>query len=165
MAAQVAKAERQLATVRLALPPGWLNPRRNVLSNESHADHQARSITVLHLRMAQLLLALAEPSLRQCDERLEGWQRVLEACQDIASIADEWGSSSCLAVDPAIAFAIFTALIFLDLHRKTTIVVERELAADIDHYITVLHLRLRQFGDIWTLPRLLMRRSSALLTD
>ncbi|KAJ5371013.1 uncharacterized protein N7496_007105 [Penicillium cataractarum] len=157
---QVAKVERQLATIRLALPPGWLNPRRNAFSNESHADHHARTITVLHLRMAQLLLSIADPGLRQGNEWLLSWQHVLETCQDIASIADQWDSSFCLAIDPAISFTIFTAMIFLDLHKKTTIMVEHNHSSDIDHHITVLHLQLQHFAKIWTLPRLLKRMSS-----
>ncbi|CEJ58407.1 hypothetical protein PMG11_07063 [Penicillium brasilianum] len=153
--AQVAKVERQLATIRLALPPGWLNPRRNAFSDESHADHHARTITVLHLRMAQLLLSIADTGLRQGDEWLLSWQNVLETSQDIASIADQWDSSFCLAVDPAISFTIFTAMIFLDLHKKATIMAEHNHSSDIDHHITVLHLQLQHFARIWTLPRLL----------
>jgi hypothetical protein len=158
--AQVAKAERQLATIRLALPPGWLNPRRNAFSNESHTDHHARTITVLHLRMAQLLLSIADTGLREGDEWLLSWQHVLETCQDIASIADQWDSSFCLAVDPAISFTIFTAMIFLDLHKKATVMAEHNHSSDIDHHITVLHLQLQHFARIWTLPRLLMRMLS-----
>ncbi|KAJ5099940.1 hypothetical protein N7532_006941 [Penicillium argentinense] len=155
MVAQIAKVERQLATIRLALPPGWLNQRRNAFSNESHVDHHARMITVLHLRLAQLLLSIADPGLGQSDEWLTSWERVLEACQDIASIADQWDSSFCLTVDPAISFTIFTALIFLDLHKKTTTIVDHNLSSDIDYHITVLRLQLQHFGNIWTLPRLL----------
>lgn len=159
-ATQFAKAERQLATIRLALPTGWLNPRRNAFSNESHADHHARMITVFHLRMVQLLLSLADRGLRDVDAWMISWQRVLEACQDIAAIADQWDSSFCLAVDPAICFPIFTALIFLDLHKKTSITLGRHnnnsLSSDeIDHHIAILHLQLQHFGSIWTLPRLL----------
>jgi hypothetical protein len=168
LVAQVIKVERQLATVRLALPAGWLNPRRNAFLNESHADHHARTITVLHLRMAQLLLSIADPGLRPGDAWFESWQRVYEACQDIASIADQWDSSFCLSVDPAISFTIFTALIFLDLHKKTPIMPEHsnlgpESAPDIDHHITILHLQLQHFGKIWTLPRLLKCRSLCFL--
>ncbi|RAK94900.1 transcription factor domain-containing protein [Aspergillus ibericus CBS 121593] len=152
---QVAKVERQLATARLALPPGWLNPRRNAFWNESHVDHHARTITVMFLRMAQLLLSLADPGLRQGDDWLASWQRVLEACQDIASVADQWDSSLCLTVDPAIRLTIFTALIFLDLHSKTTIMAEHSLSSVIEHHNSILHLQLNHFGNIWTLPRLL----------
>lgn len=160
-ATQFAKAERQLATIRLALPTGWLNPRRNAFSNESHADHHARMITVFHLRMVQLLLSIADRGLRDAGEWMISCQRVLEACQDIATIADQWDSSFCLAVDPAICFTIFTALIFLDLHKKTTITLEQNnnntnLSSDeTDHHISIVHLQLQHFGSIWTLPRLL----------
>ncbi|KAJ0413290.1 NAD(P)-binding protein [Aspergillus carlsbadensis] len=124
--AQVALVERRLTTLRLALPPGWLNPRRSAFSNKSPAAHHARLIT-----------------------------RVLEACQDIAGLAAQWDSAFCLAVDPAITFTIFTTLIFFDLHRKSGAVLDDALRASIEHDITVLHLQLKHFGRIWTQAHLL----------
>ncbi|GFF46738.1 hypothetical protein IFM46972_08116, partial [Aspergillus udagawae] len=153
--AHVADVERQLTTLRLALPPGWLNPRRNAFSNETPVDHNARLITVYLLRMAQLLLSVAECSQRGADDWLSSWQRVLEMCQDIAALAGQWDSAFCLTVDPAITFTIFTTLIFFDLHRKSGPALEGSLRSNIDHDITVLHLQLRHFGTIWTQARLL----------
>ncbi|GAD93915.1 hypothetical protein ANI_1_936034 [Paecilomyces variotii No. 5] len=152
--AQVTNVERQLATLRLALPLGWLNPRRNAFSDERPADHHARLITIFLLRMAQLLLSLVDCGQQQADDWLASWQRVLETCQDIASLAEQWDSAFCLTVDPAITFTIFTALIFLDLHRKSGMS-DDNLRSKIDHDITVLHLQLKHFGDIWTQSRLL----------
>lgn len=164
---EVAKAEKQLATIRSALPFGWLNPRRNALSNESHIDYHARMVTIFHLRMAQLLLSIVDCGQRQyADECLTGWERILEPCQDIASVADHWDSSFCLAVDPAVCFTFFTALVFLDLHRKTMTTTDASTAEHVpshgifDHHITVLCLQLQHFAKIWTLPRLLKRKLS-----
>ncbi|KAL1903970.1 hypothetical protein Sste5344_010304 [Sporothrix stenoceras] len=166
---QVAQAERQLATIRLALPTGWLNPRRNALTNESHVDHHARTATVLHLRMAQLLLGIGDPLFQRGSpsdptdpEVMARWQRVLEACQDIAAVAEQWDSAYCLTADPALAFIVFTALSFLDLHRKMHVVsddVHSQSHGDLDHQITVLHLQLQHFASIWTVPKLLKRTS------
>lgn len=153
--AQVAKVERQLTTLRISLPPGWLNPRRNAFTNESPIDHHARLITVFHLRMAQLLLAVVDCGQRREDDWLESWQHVLETCQDIASLAAKWDSAFCLTVDPAITFIIFTTLIFLDLQRKSRPVLGSSFRSSIDHDITVLHLQLEHFGRIWTQARLL----------
>ncbi|OJJ67816.1 hypothetical protein ASPBRDRAFT_68554 [Aspergillus brasiliensis CBS 101740] len=159
---EVAKAEKHLATIRSALPSGWLNPRRNALSNESHIDYHARMVTIFHLRMAQLLLSIVECGQRQyADECLIAWERILEPCQDIASVADHWDSSFCLAVDPAVCFTFFTALVFLDLHRKTAAPGDTSTAEHnprhgiLDHHITVLSFQLQHFAKIWTLPRLL----------
>lgn len=173
IAAHISKVKRLLATIRLALPPGWLNLGRNAFSNESRVDHHARMITVFQLRAAQLLLAIAESVLRlqggsdDDDGWLASWQRVLETCQDIASMADQWDTSFCLAVDPAISITIFMVLIFLDLHKKTATstnsVEEGEekhtFRSEVDHHVTILHLLLRHFGDIWTISRLLKRKS------
>lgn len=93
--AQVANVERQLNTLRLALPSGWLNPRRNAFSNETPVDHHARLITVFHLRMAQLLISVVGCGQKRADGGLLSWQRVLETCQDIASLAGQWDSAYC----------------------------------------------------------------------
>ncbi|KAJ5392001.1 hypothetical protein N7509_007491 [Penicillium cosmopolitanum] len=153
--AQLAKVERQLTTLRVALPPGWLNPRRNAFSNETPVDHHARLITVFHLRMAQLLVSIVDCGQRRADDWVSSWQRILEACQDIATLAGQWDSAFCLTVDPAITFTIFTALIFLGLHRKSGPPLDDSLRSSIDHDITVLHLQLKHFGTIWTQARLL----------
>ncbi|KFY81292.1 hypothetical protein V500_11553 [Pseudogymnoascus sp. VKM F-4518 (FW-2643)] len=151
----LADVECHISTLRQALPPGWLNPSRNAFSNESHVDHHARLVTVLHLRMAQLLLAVLNCGKGEESEWLMSWQQVLEASQDIASIAGQWDSSFCLKVDPAISFVLFTALIFLDLHKKSTAISISNLVSSIDHHMTVLRLQLEQFAHIWTLPKLL----------
>ncbi|OJJ36346.1 hypothetical protein ASPWEDRAFT_49871 [Aspergillus wentii DTO 134E9] len=153
--ARLANVERHLAALRLALPPGWLNPKRNAFSDETHAGHHARLITVFHLFMAQLLLSILGCGRTREDEWLMSWQRVLETCQDIASIAAQWDGSFCLQVDPAITFTIFTALIFIDLHRKSTAISTPSLLSQIDHDRTVLRLHLEQYASFWTLPRLL----------
>ncbi|KAL7655764.1 hypothetical protein ACMYSQ_004906 [Aspergillus niger] len=155
MLSQITAVNRQLTTLRLALPPGWLNPHRNAFINETPLAHHARLITVYLLRMAQLLLSVAECSARRADDWLSAWQRVLETCQDIAGLASQWDSAFCLTVDPAITFTIFTTLIFLDLQRKCGFVATDDLRSSIDHDITVLHLQLRHFGTIWTQARLL----------
>lgn len=155
MASQVANVERQLTALRLALPAGWLNPRRNAFANESPIDHHGRLITVFHLRMAQLLISVMECSKRRADDWLSSWQRILETCQDIAALAGQWDSAFCLSVDPAITFTIFTTLIFFDLHRKSAIALDNNLRSSINHDITVLHLHLKHFGSIWTQARLL----------
>lgn len=154
----ITDAERHLSTLRQALPPGWFNPNRNAFSNESHVDHHARLVTVLHLRMAQLLLAVLNCGKGEESDRPMSWQQVLEASQDIASIAGQWDNSFCLKVDPAISFIFFTALIFLDLHKKSTAISIPDLVSSIDHHMTVLRLQLEQFASIWTLPKLLARK-------
>ncbi|KAJ5782105.1 hypothetical protein N7457_003879 [Penicillium paradoxum] len=155
MATHLAKFERHLSALSLALPPGWFNPRRNAFTNESPGNHHARLITVFHLHMSKLLSSIIVCGRTAEDGWLGSWQRVLETCQDIAQIAGQWNSSFCMQVDPAICFIIFTALIFLDLHMKSTAMGSPELQSHIDHDQTVLRLQLEHFARDWTLPRLL----------
>ncbi|VUC32437.1 unnamed protein product, partial [Clonostachys rosea] len=153
---RLAHIERHLSALRLALPSGWLNSRRNAFSDESHADHHARLITVLHITMAQLLVSILSCSCneKQDDEWLVNWQRVLENCQDIATTASAWNSSLCSTVDPAISLTLFTALVFLDLHQKSSYISADSLHSTIQHK-DILRLQLEHFAKIWTLPRLL----------
>ncbi|PSN61794.1 hypothetical protein BS50DRAFT_651205 [Corynespora cassiicola Philippines] len=81
---------------------------------------------------------------------------VLESCQHVVAISEQWDSSFSLRIDPAISFIIFTALIFLDLHKKSVTIYESDVSAKIDHGMTILRLHLEQFASTWTLPRLLV---------
>lgn len=154
----LADLERNLSALRLALPPNYQNPRRNALLNESKLDHHARLVTINLLLMAQLLASLFSCAMKEeeGEEWLLSWQRVLETCQDIAAIAEQWNSSFSLSVDPAMSFIIFTALIFLDLHKKSAAATAPELRSNLEHCETVLLLQLEQFSKTWTLPKLLI---------
>lgn len=151
--------ERCLSSVRLALPTNHHNPTRNAFWNESRSDHHARLVTVLHLLMARLLV-----SLFGCAGKAEGpewllsWQKVLESCQDIASISEQWNGAFSLSVDPAMSFIIFTALIFIHLHKRSDTIASPDVRSNLDHCETVLLLQLEQFSSTWTLPRLLIRK-------
>ncbi|KAJ3466679.1 hypothetical protein MRS44_004243 [Fusarium solani] len=156
--ASLADLERRLSALRLSLPKNYLNPMRNAFSNETHSGHHARLITVLHLLMARLLVSIMSCSrLDEGDEWLLSWQQVLETCQDIASISEQWNSAFSLSVDPAVSFIIFTALIFVDLHKKFAGVTDSALHSNLEHCEMVLLLLLEQFANTWTLPRLLIR--------
>ncbi|EAT77371.1 hypothetical protein SNOG_15146 [Parastagonospora nodorum SN15] len=89
------------------------------------------------------------------EQWLISWQEVLEICQNIACIAEQWDSSFCVKVDPAISFVVFTTLVFLDIHGKSITTPDGTLRVQIEHDKTVLRLMLEQFATIWTLPRLL----------
>ncbi|PYI09365.1 hypothetical protein BO78DRAFT_308365 [Aspergillus sclerotiicarbonarius CBS 121057] len=151
----LATVEQHLSEVRLSLPPGWLNPRRNAFSAESPASHHSRMISLLLILMAQLLLSILHCGASQGDDWLVNWQRIYQICQDIASVVEQWDSSFCLKVDPAICFTTFTALVFLELHRKSAVTSLFNIESQIDHEKTVLLLQLEQFASVWTLPRLL----------
>ncbi|KAJ5759586.1 hypothetical protein N7520_006742 [Penicillium odoratum] len=155
MTETLANVQRQLSILSLSLPPGWFNPARNAFADESHDDHHARLVTVLHLMMARLLLTILTCAHTNKEEPSLTWQEVLEVCQDIASVMEQWNSLFCIKVDPAISFIPFTALIFLDLHKKSTAVAEPTLLSKIQYNQTVLRLHLEQFARTWTLPRLL----------
>ncbi|KAH7136801.1 hypothetical protein B0J13DRAFT_479479 [Dactylonectria estremocensis] len=155
--ASIADAERWLSALRLALPKNFFNPRRNAFMKESCSSHHARLVSVLHLLMGQLLVALIQCGcLPEGEDWLLSWQHVLEVCQDVAAIAKQWNSTFSLSVDPAVSLIAFTALVFLDLHKKFAGTASANLESEIDHCEAFLLLQLEQFASSWTLPGLLI---------
>jgi hypothetical protein len=152
----VTSAERSLSKVCLALPSGWLNSRRNVFAKETSIEHISRLVTVLHLRMAQLLLSLILCDSKDENDWRKHWECVLEFCQDIVAVAESWDSSFSVQVDPAVAFIFFTALIFLTLHKKSTTGTCTNLMTSLGHGITILRLQLENLAHYWALTRLLL---------
>ena len=150
-------AERHISLLRLAMPTDYFNPRRNVFGLESVADHQTRLESVLHLTMARLAISIV-----RCNQYPEGedwimcWQQVLEACQDIGSVSEQWDSSFALKIDPAISLIVFTALIFLNVHKNSSHTPVLRLRSSIEHYESVLLTQLEQLAKSWTVPRLLV---------
>ncbi|KAJ5586356.1 hypothetical protein N7450_006143 [Penicillium hetheringtonii] len=150
--------ERLLSSLHLALPTNYLNPIRNVSTHEKASEHHARMVNIFHLSMARLLISLMRCASREeGNEWLLSWQQVLETCQDIASLSEQWNSVFSLSVDPAISFILFTALIFLNLHKRFAAVATFAICTRIEHCENVLLLHLEQFATAWTLPRLLIR--------
>ncbi|KAF2269841.1 hypothetical protein CC78DRAFT_574715 [Lojkania enalia] len=154
--ASLSNLERSLSALRLALPSNHLNPNRNAFLNETGSAHHERLVTVLHLLMARLLTSILMCFRPGEDGWLTGWQQALESCQNIASIAEQWNGSFSVQVDPAIAFVLFTALIFLHIHKRLGMGPSTAAQSSIEHCETILLLQLEQFGRIWTLPRLLI---------
>jgi hypothetical protein len=158
----VRDTENRLYALRLALPVNFFNPRRNAFANESTTSQHFRLVTIHHILMAQMLIAIGHcRSLKEGEEWLRSWQQVLELCQDVAALAKQWNTSFCLSVDPALSIIAFVSLIFLDLQLKfaSTRIEEAEgliLQTEIRHNQAVLMNFLERFAEFWTLPRLLI---------
>jgi hypothetical protein len=162
--------EGRLSTLRLSLPRDFLNPRRNAFAGEDGLSHHKRLVSVLHLHMTRFLASiqmLTQPPRETGEEldreqRLLRWQQIFEVCQDIAGVSEQWDSSFSLSVDPALTMIVFTALIFLDLQRKSAAApADSEFAASLQHSETILLLHLEQFAQHWKLPGLLICKSRA----
>lgn len=155
----LAELEQRTHALRLSLPANHFNSTRNVFQNETSSEHHARLPTVLHYLMARLLLTLMKCSrLHGRQEWLLSWQEVLEICQDIVGVSEKWNTSYTLRVDPAMSFIVFTALIFLELHKKFAASSNPALVSRIAHSENILVLLLEHFANTWSLPRLLSRR-------
>jgi hypothetical protein len=161
----LAATDRDLSALRLALPRNFFNPSRNVFDNESSANHHARLVACLHLLLAQLLTNMVDCRCKHAvgaeepdkTEWLLSWQRVLEGCQNIAKLTSQWDSAYSLNIDPAVCLIFFTALVFLDLHKKFDGMASNvAVHTEIEHCQTMLLLQLEQLAGTWTLPRLVI---------
>uniref|UniRef100_A0A093V9W0 Regulatory protein CAT8 n=1 Tax=Talaromyces marneffei PM1 TaxID=1077442 RepID=A0A093V9W0_TALMA len=151
------EAGRQLSALRLALPFGWLNTDRNALAGESQPNHHARLVTIFHLSFAQLFMEVLNCRGEEGEGWTRSWQRILENCQNVARAAARWDSSFCVRVDPAISLVFLTALIFLEVHKKTSVSSATvNLESIIKQDQAIIRLLLDQFAKIWTLPRLII---------
>jgi hypothetical protein len=164
--ALITETERRLSLLQLALPANFFNPRRNAFANEPDWEQHFRLITIHHMLMARMLIAICHCRRREEDSTfLESWQEVLAICQDVAAIARRWDNSFCLSVDPALCIIGFVSLVFLNLHLNFArctgslgLMANPGLCAEIEHCESVLLLFLEQFAKSWTLPRLLIRK-------
>ena len=157
--ARLAAFEYHLTTVRLALPPRYLEVTRNVLHNEAHTAHHARLICILHLHTAGLLICLPLHRKNSEEERLHLWYKALEYCQDMVLLVKQWDSQHSPGVDPAVCFIIYTALIVLHLHINS-IAVSEDMLAVLRMQKDVLLLFLEQFSTFWYLPRFLISKQT-----
>ncbi|RYP74345.1 hypothetical protein DL771_003012 [Monosporascus sp. 5C6A] len=155
--ARIADLKRNLTGLRLALPPRYLNPTRNILKSEAPPDQHVRLTNILHLHMARIMLCLPGGLSAGEEEWMEDWQQTLEASQDIVRVVEQWDNQFSAHVDPAICFIVFLALAILNLHRRSSIDELSELATTISQSERILMLFLEQFSSLWTLPRFLAR--------
>ncbi|RYP22860.1 hypothetical protein DL765_001456 [Monosporascus sp. GIB2] len=162
---RIADLKRNLASLRLALPPRYLNPTRNVLKSEVPPDHHVRLTNILHLHMARIILGLPDGLSAGEEEWMENWQQTLEASQDVVRVVEQWDNQFSAHVDPAICFIVFFALAILNLHRRSSIDESPELANTISQSERILMLFLEQFSSLWTLPRFLAGKSAELFPD
>ncbi|KAI1501855.1 hypothetical protein F5X99DRAFT_418275 [Biscogniauxia marginata] len=163
---RTASLKSSLATLRLSLPPRYLNPARNVLGAETNADHHTRLTNILHMHMARFVLALPRDMAIDETEWMDNWQQSLETCQDIVLAVEQWNNRFSPRVDPAICFIIFLALNMLELHRRSIILDSTSpLLANIVQGQNVLLLFLEQFSSMWAVPKVLIQQFRNFQTD
>lgn len=147
-----------LASLRLALPPRYLNPVRNVLIDELGLQHHARLTNMMHLHMTRLLINLPHDIQADEAEWLDCWQQTLEACQDIVSVVEQWNNQYSPRVDPAICIIAFVALWITNLHRRCIVDATSPLLPSLAQAENILLLFLEQFSMMWALPKMLIRK-------
>ncbi|GAP83804.2 putative NADPH-dependent 1-acyldihydroxyacetone phosphate reductase [Rosellinia necatrix] len=147
-----------LAALRLSLPSRYLNPTRNVLGGESCIDHHIRLTNILHLHMTSLIIAISTRLDGNEAAFVQNWLESLESCQHIVSVVGQWDNQHSPRIDPAICLIIYSALYFLELHRRSTTDPTASLVASLDHGQNLLVLFLEQFSSMWAVPRILLQQ-------
>ncbi|KAH8802574.1 hypothetical protein F5884DRAFT_802360 [Xylogone sp. PMI_703] len=147
--------EDDLSAIRLALPARFMNYTRDVMNNESSADHHARLLVLLHIHAARTLCTIPL-HLRMGEVNwLTRWNQTFEQSEDIVSIVKQWDTQFFSAVDPAVCFIICGALTIIHLHYISGFYNLPEVLARFENHRNVLLLFLQQFAAVWTLPRLM----------
>ncbi|KAI1084697.1 hypothetical protein F5B20DRAFT_522871 [Whalleya microplaca] len=154
---RAAVLKNSLASLRLSLPPRYLNPARNALRSESGADHHIRLTNILHLHMTRLVISLPQDLEANETIWMDNWQQALETCQDIALVIEQWNNQFSPRVDPAICLIVFAALWISNLHRRCITDATSPLLASLRQNENILLLFLEQFSSIWALPKLLIK--------
>jgi hypothetical protein len=155
---QLEEVDKSFSSLRLALPARYMDPNHNAFWNESSFDYHQRLANILHLHMTQMIISVVNCFGREDPQDMLNWQRVLGCCHEIATIAEKWDHSMSAKIDPAICFILFTALAFLDLHKKSAIALGSHAQSTIDHCQAVLLQQLDGFAQGWTLAKLLTRK-------
>ena len=142
-----------LASLRLALPPRYLDPTRNVLNAETAPEHHIRLTNVLVLHMARIMVSLPARLSSGEDGWITSWEETINTAECIVQVVEQWDTRFSLHADPAICFIVFLALFLLNLHRRYNN--QRRALAVVSQNETILLLFLKQFGKFWSLPRVL----------
>ncbi|GAW15342.1 hypothetical protein ANO14919_047510 [Xylariales sp. No.14919] len=156
--AKITALRSALSALRLSLPSRYLNPARNVLSGESCVDHHIRLTNILHLHMAHLIITIPPRLNGNEAEFAQSWLESVEPCQNIVSVVEQWDNQHSPRIDPAICLIVFSALCFLELHRRSIADPLAPLIASLSQGQHLLLLFLEQFSSIWAVPRFLIHQ-------
>jgi hypothetical protein len=152
---RVESLKNVLTSLRLALPQRYLSPTRNVLAGESRSEHHFRLVNGLVLNMARLTLSLPSEMSAGEEAWMQDWQQTIQVSEDVALITEQWSDEFFPRADPALCFIASLALMLLSVHRRSTIPMQTSPGQS----ETRLLLFLEQFGNIWSLPKKLARKS------
>ncbi|KAI1340071.1 hypothetical protein F5Y15DRAFT_63272 [Xylariaceae sp. FL0016] len=155
---RLAAVKRNLASLRLALPPRYLNPARNVLKAETNADHHTRLTNILHLHMVRLIVSMPSDSETNEEVLMGDWQQSLETVQDMVSVFEQWNNHYSHQVDPAICLIVFSGLWIMNIYRRTIADTSQPLYYNLIQGENMFLLFLRQFSSLWSLPELLIQQ-------
>ncbi|KAH8655229.1 hypothetical protein BX600DRAFT_515067 [Xylariales sp. PMI_506] len=147
---RVEALKRSLTSLKLALPPRYLEPCRHTLQNESEVEHNIRLANALHLHMANLILSLPSELAAGEEAWLGGLEQIRQASEDIASVVQQWDTRFNAQTDPAICFIVAMAFCVLNIYQRCM----HNVPGHIAESATMLVLFLQQFGKHWNLSKM-----------
>ena len=108
-----------LAALKLAIPAGYLDPRRDLLSGESGHDHALRLVTLIEVNLASLWLYLPKPYDKAGSRAwIMDWCSAVDTTERTIEIVKHWDPSLMYLADPAIGYIIFISMILVQTHNR-----------------------------------------------
>lgn len=107
------------AAFRLSLPPGYLNPKRDVLAGESKQSHSLRLVALIEIALNNIFQSLpraTDPLENQ--SWLNSWCTAVELTEDVVQIVKEWDSQMIYLAEPAIGYIAFIAMVLIQSQNR-----------------------------------------------
>jgi Fungal specific transcription factor domain len=138
------------AALQLALPAGYLDPRRDLPSGESGYNHTLRLVSVIEINLARFWQQLPKP-YDQVGSRawLIDWCAALETAERIVDVIKQWDTGFIYLADPAISYIIFVSMVLIQTDKR------------LDRQAIGLAVTGERSQDSWQLLKMFLQRLSS----
>jgi hypothetical protein len=151
--------DNNVSSIKLALPPRFLNPARDMSSLESKTVQHTRLMTLLQFHTTCILISLPEkePSTAHADKSRQNWESCLSYADDILTALRQWDRQFSFAADPATCLIVWLTMCLFHLQSRLEMQIDQTLEGSYTSAVDLLMLVLEDFARYWQLPRILLR--------
>lgn len=153
----------RLTVLRAALPAAYRDPVFQPHLDKSRRDHALRLINLFGSSFLQLLLLMPKRD-EQEDLSLTQWSGLESVLERTVQVVRNWDPSFCSITDPAVGCTVFTAMTMLLVHSKleTNQAKTKMSNSKFESSWNLLKMFLQHLGRFWTLPQILLGKSSSI---
>ncbi|CZR56532.1 uncharacterized protein PAC_06421 [Phialocephala subalpina] len=148
-----------LAALRLALPAGYLEPKRGLASAESRSDHTIRLENLLEMTHGNRIFSMPKSQDPIDSESwLHDWRTAMDITDDIVQIAKNWDTRTIHLADPAIGYIVFVSMVMIHTDSRLDHLGGRSVLSEecSKNSWQLLVLFLHQLSTYWLLPKALL---------